>query len=304
VACKRAAAGAWRAAARERGARPAGKPLRIAGRQGSTNPIFISARTGAGPPPRTCPRVGALIEVLWMTPPRRTVPCKPSASRRRSGGRGRHPVACSDADRLTPAIDEAVEHGVEVMTFDSDAPKSKRFAYYGVDDHRLGQDIMVQLSKLLGGKGKVAILAGNQNAPNLQSRVDGVRDEAAHHPGIQIVGTFFHVERPEDAAAEVMRVGNLHRDLRGWAMVGGWALFTKTLLTELIPRRSSCRRRRLPPELRYVESGLAPAPGATAVPLGQCRRNENCRQSYPQARRSGHRSDDPSGHAETSAVGR
>ena len=118
---------------------------------------------------------------------------------------------------------------------------------------------MAQLAKLLGGKGKIAILAGNQNAPNLQKRVDGVRDEAARHPGIQIVGTYFHVERPEAAAAEVMKVSNQRRDLRGWAMIGGWALFTKTLLTELDPEKMKIVAvDALPPELAYVEKGLAP----------------------------------------------
>ena len=43
------------------------------------------------------------------------------------------------------------------------------------------------------GKGKVAILAGNQNAPNLQRRVQGVKQEAAKYPGIQIIGTFNHI---------------------------------------------------------------------------------------------------------------
>ena len=32
---------------------------------------------------------------------------------------------------------------------------------------------MEELAKQMGGKGKIAILAGNQNAPNLRSRVEG-----------------------------------------------------------------------------------------------------------------------------------
>ena len=59
------------------------------------------------------------------------------------------------------------------MTFDSDAPQSKRFAFYGVDDVKTGEAVMRELATLMGGKGKVAILAGNQNAPNLRKRVDG-----------------------------------------------------------------------------------------------------------------------------------
>ena len=43
-------------------------------------------------------------------------------------------VSCSEANTVTPSIDKAVSRGVQVMCFDSDAPNSKRFAYYGTDD--------------------------------------------------------------------------------------------------------------------------------------------------------------------------
>jgi ribose transport system substrate-binding protein len=238
------------------------KPLRIAmiGKS-STNPIFLSARTGAEAAAKDLSgKVGRPVEIMWLTPPQEDGALQAQRiSQAVKEGAGAILISCSDADRVTPAIDDAVDHGVEVMTFDSDAPKSKRFAYYGVDDRRLGQAVMAELAKLLGGRGKVAILAGNQNAPNLQKRVDGVRDEAARHPGIQVVGTFFHVERPEAAAAEVMRVANQRRDLRGWAMVGGWALFTKTVLTELDPAKVKIVAvDALPQELAYVQKGLAP----------------------------------------------
>ena len=168
-------------------------------------------------------------------------------------------ISCSDAGKVTGAINDAVARGVPVMTFDSDAAQSKRFSYYGVDDRQLGEDVMEELAKLLGSKGRVAILAGNQNAPNLRRRVEGVKAEAAKHHGIQIIGTFYHAETPQDAAAEVIRVNNAYPDIKGWAMVGGWALFTKTLLTDLDPKKVKLVAvDALPTELPYVEKGLAP----------------------------------------------
>jgi ribose transport system substrate-binding protein len=168
-------------------------------------------------------------------------------------------LSCSDAGKVTGAINDAVDRGVAVMTFDSDAPLSKRFAYYGMDDAATGRLVMSELATQLGGRGKIAVLAGNQNAPNLQNRVAGVREEAAKHPGIQIVGVFNHIETPQDAAAEVIRVNNAYPDIKGWAMVGGWALFTKTLLTDLDPKKVKLVAvDALPTELPYVEKGLAP----------------------------------------------
>jgi ribose transport system substrate-binding protein len=118
---------------------------------------------------------------------------------------------------------------------------------------------MAELATQMGGKGKVAILAGNQNAPNLQRRVQGVKDEAAKHPGIQIVGTFNHLETPQDAAGEVIRVNNAYPGIQGWAMVGAWPLFTQTLLTDLDPSKVKVVAvDALPAELAYVDRGIAP----------------------------------------------
>jgi ribose transport system substrate-binding protein len=148
---------------------------------------------------------------------------------------------------------------VPVMTFDSDAPASKRFAFYGVDDLATGQQVMAELAKLINGKGNVAILAGNQNAPNLRTRVEGVKREAAKFPGVKIVGTFYHIETPQDAAAEVNRVNNAYPAINAWAFIGGWPLFTKTLLTDIDPKKIIIVSvDALPAELPYVEKGICP----------------------------------------------
>ena len=238
------------------------KPIKIAMiAKSSTNPIFLSARRGAETAARDLSaKIGVPIDIVWLTPP--TEDGQIQAQRIAQAvneGASAVLVSCSDAGKLTGAINDAVARGVPVMTFDSDAPASKRFAYYGVDDRRLGEQVMAELSKQLNGRGRVAILAGNQNAPNLRRRVEGIKAEAAKSPHIQIVGTFFHSETPQDAAAEVIRVNNAYPGISGWAMAGGWALYTKTLLTDLDPKKvKMVAVDALPPELPYVEKGLAP----------------------------------------------
>jgi ribose transport system substrate-binding protein len=145
------------------------------------------------------------------------------------------------------------------MTFDSDAAASKRFAFYGVDDEKLGQTVMRELATHLRRTGAVAVLAGNADAPNLKARVSGVTQEAARHPGIRIVGTFHHQETAKDAAEEVVRAQAANPQIRGWAMIGGWALFTPRLLKELDPQKVTVVAvNALPAQLPFVENGLAP----------------------------------------------
>jgi ribose transport system substrate-binding protein len=227
----------------------------------STNPVFLSARTGADAAAKELSQKhGIPIEVVWLTPPAEDGQVQAQRiAQAVNEGASAVLISCSDAGKVTGAINDAVGRGVAVMTFDSDAPQSNRFAFYGVDDIKTGEAVMKELAPLMNGKGQVAILAGNQNAPNLRNRVAGVKQEAAKHPGIRIVDTFYHLETPQDAAAEVIRVQNAYPEITGWAMIGGWPLFTQTLLSDLDPNKVKIVAvDALPAELAYVEKGLAP----------------------------------------------
>jgi ribose transport system substrate-binding protein len=227
----------------------------------STNPVFLSARAGAEAAAKeTRERTGALIEIAWLTPEMEDGQVQAQRiAQAVTEGANAVLISCSDAAKVTPAIDDAVAHGVPVMTFDSDAPASKRFAFYGVDDVKAGKSVLEELAGQIDDAGSVAILAGNQNAPNLQKRVEGVKEAAKAHPKIKIVGTFYHTETAQDAAAEVMRVQKANPQIKGWAMIGGWALFSPALLTALDPQKVKIVAvDALPPELPYVQKGLAP----------------------------------------------
>ena len=227
----------------------------------STNPVFLSARTGAEAAAAELSKTtGTAITIDWLTPPQEdgAVQAQRIAQAVNDGANALL-ISTSDAGKVTGAINSAVERGVPVMMFDSDAPDSKRFSFYGGDDVLIGQQVMSELAAQMGGKGKIGIIAGNQNAPNLQRRVQGVKDEAKKYPGITVVSTFYHIETPQDAAAEVLRAQNAYPEIQGWAMIGGWALFTTALLTDLDASKVKIVSvDGLPAELPYIESGLAP----------------------------------------------
>jgi ribose transport system substrate-binding protein len=241
---------------------PASRGVKIAMiAKSSTNPVFLSARTGADAAAKELSaKHNVPVEVVWMTPP--TEDGQVQAQRIAQAvneGASAVLISCSDAGKVTGAINDAVARGVEVMTFDSDAPDSRRFAFYGVDDTKTGAAVMDELATQMGEKGAIAILAGNQNAPNLRKRVDGVKQAATKYPNMTIVDAFYHVETPQDAAAEVIRVQNAYPQIQGWAMIGGWPLFTQTLLGDLDPKKVKIVAvDALPAELAYVDRGLAP----------------------------------------------
>ena len=138
-------------------------------------------------------------------------------------------ISTLNGDFLTETINRAVDAGIPVVTWDSDAPKSRRAAFYGVDDVASGRIMGEQTIKLLNGKGKVALIT-SVGATNLQRRLDGVREALKSAPGIEIVEAY---DIKEDAVrcAEIIATGSRrYPDLGAWVSVGGWPVFTRNAL--------------------------------------------------------------------------
>ncbi len=221
------------------------------------NPVFQAARVGAEQAAKDlAAKHGISIKVDWRTPNEEDAQKQAEAIEQLVlAGADGIAVSCSDANKLTDAINSAVKNGVAVATFDSDAPASKRFVTFGIDDVKCGEQVLDELAKIMEGKGTIAILAGNQNAPNLQKRVQGVKNAARKYPGLKIRDTYYHKETPQDAAAKVEQVMQANPDINGWAMIGGWPLFTANAL-KWPPGTVKCVAvDALPPELAYLRSG-------------------------------------------------
>jgi len=168
-------------------------------------------------------------------------------------------VSCTDGATLKQPIDEAVAKGVVVVCFDSDSKASKRMCYYGTDDTACGTQVMVELAKAMKDQGTIAILAGNQSAPNLQARLAAVREELKKHPNMKELndgkGVFYHEEKPEKAAETVASAQNANPQVQGWAMVGGWPLFASDALPWKGDAIKCVSVDALTPELVYLKSG-------------------------------------------------
>src|SRR5919106_1305033 len=153
----------------------------------STNPVFLAARTGAETAARELStETGSQIEVVWLTPPQEDGQIQAQRIQQAvNDGADAVLLAASDAGKVTGAINDAVDRGVEVMMFDSDAPQSKRFAYYGVDDISTGEALRhpgrrhVQPHRNTAGCRRRS-RPGQQRLPRGQRLGDGRRLAAVH----------------------------------------------------------------------------------------------------------------------------
>lgn len=224
-----------------------------------SNPVFQAARVGAeDAAAELSKKMGVKITVLWRTPneddAQKQVEYLEQLVLQGVDGIS---VSCSEAEVLTAPIDRAVQQGVAVMCFDSDAPASKRFCYHGTDDVESGHTIMRELAGVLGpGKHVVAIPGGNQNARNIQNRIKGALEEAKKYPDITIRGVYYSKEVPQDAAAKIEEVQTANPDIDGWAMIGSWSLFTDALLKWEPGKVKIVAMDALPAQLPYVRKGV------------------------------------------------
>ena len=197
-------------------------------------PVFTYARIGAD---RQAKQYGN-VDVLWNGPTSadqlKQKEILESAIMQRVDGIA---ISTLNGDFLTETINKAMDAGIPVITWDSDAPKSKRIAFYGVDDFAGGRVLGEETVRLLNGKGKVAIIT-SLGATNLQRRLDGMKSALAKAPGIQIV-EIFDIKEDTVRCAELIATGtNRYPDLAAWLATGGWPVFTRNASAAIDPAKT------------------------------------------------------------------
>ncbi|HCT43950.1 MAG: LacI family transcriptional regulator [Phycisphaerae bacterium] len=225
----------------------------------NSNPPFQAAKKGAiDAAARLSDEMdGVQVEILWQTPPQEDAQVQAQyVEQLVASGVDGIAISCTDANLLTGALKAAVDNGVVIVTFDSDAPESGRMAYYGVDDKEAGKEVMRHLAEQMGEQGKVAILTGNPAAVNLQARVDGVKEQAGEYEGIGEPTVYsFMPETATEAAAKMQQVQSANPDITGWALVGGWPLYTDNALDGIYENAKVVSMDPLPLPLEYVKKG-------------------------------------------------
>ena len=110
-----------------------------------------------------------------------------------------------------PVLDR-VAAKTNLITFDSDAPDSKRLLYIGTNNYEAGKALGAKIIELLPKGGQMAVFVGSLSADNAAQRLRGIVDAIAGR-GIEIV------DRREDntdrakARSNVEDIINAHPDL-------------------------------------------------------------------------------------------
>ena len=88
---------------------------------------------------------------------------------------------------VTPVLNKARAAGIPVLIVDNDTPWPGKLSYIGTDNRVGGKLAGDYIVKVLGGRGKVAIIRGILGVSSHDDRVAGFQEAIAQAPGIQVV---------------------------------------------------------------------------------------------------------------------
>lgn len=92
-----------------------------------------------------------------------------------------------DSGALASVIDKAVESGIPVICFESDAPESRRSGYIGTDNAEAGAEMGRMIKELMKNKGMVLVESGVQRMNQNRDRLQGLLDFLRENTNIQVL---------------------------------------------------------------------------------------------------------------------
>jgi ABC-type sugar transport system substrate-binding protein len=125
-----------------------------------------------------------------------------------------------NGDALNPMIDKAMDAGIPVVTFNSEAAGSKRLAFYGQNLVESGYVQGKILVEYMGEEGKVIITSGDASASWSQDREAGVRKALAEYPKIEVVQVLSTGWEDQQMYAAIENALLANPDLTGIASLG------------------------------------------------------------------------------------
>ncbi|KAL7530985.1 hypothetical protein ACHAXR_003784 [Thalassiosira sp. AJA248-18] len=121
-------------------------------------------------------------------------------------------------------INKAVQNDIQVVTFDTDSPSSKRLAYIGTDNVAMGRELGRVLIQNNDGGGTYGMVG--TGSPNIRERYQGVRESLANSKWIEAV------DSPKDcggnaslAVEQMSELVEANPTIGAIIPVGAWPMF-------------------------------------------------------------------------------
>jgi rhamnose transport system substrate-binding protein len=127
-------------------------------------------------------------------------------------------ISADDSDALVPVGKTAITQKIPVVSWDSAIGTGGRTVHVNqANSEDIGRSEVQLISKLLGGKGKIAILSATATAPNQNEWIKWMKDELAKpaNSGLQLVATVYGNDDDTKSYTEAQGLMTTYPDLKG-----------------------------------------------------------------------------------------
>jgi ribose transport system substrate-binding protein len=125
-------------------------------------------------------------------------------------------LAPTDAGALVPVVERAAAAKIPVVIIDSDIETNKRVSFVATDNYAGGALAAKHMAKLLGGKGKVAVIKYMSGSASTTARENGFMETLKKgFPEIELVEDRYGQDTVETALSAAEDVLTRHKELDG-----------------------------------------------------------------------------------------
>jgi rhamnose transport system substrate-binding protein len=105
-------------------------------------------------------------------------------------------VSATDPTALCPTLNSAMQRGVTVVTYDSDAPTCRQLFVNQASTAQIGTSEVDLLAKELGGKGQIGIVSAAASATNQNAWIGYMKQQLKKYPNMKLVSTVYGNDDP------------------------------------------------------------------------------------------------------------
>jgi rhamnose transport system substrate-binding protein len=125
-------------------------------------------------------------------------------------------VSATDPTALCPTLTQAMQQGITVVTYDSDAPSCRSLFINQATAEAIGTSEVDVLAKQLNNTGKIAIVSAAATSPNQNTWITFMKQElAAKYPSMTLVATVYGNDDPTVSTQVTQGLLQQYPDLAG-----------------------------------------------------------------------------------------
>ncbi|MFI0453300.1 rhamnose ABC transporter substrate-binding protein [Actinomadura sp. 6N118] len=127
-------------------------------------------------------------------------------------------ISANDSNAVVPALKNARNAGIKVVTYDSDAAVAGRDVFINqASAEDIGRTEVQLLAKQIGNKGKIAVLSATPNATNQNTWIEFMKDELKkpEYKDIQLVKVAYGNDDDQKSFTETQGLLKSYPDLKG-----------------------------------------------------------------------------------------